>query len=368
MSGSGPLSGLRVLEVGGIGPAPFTGMLLADMGADVLRLDRAVGEGIAQSGPHDPTLRSRQTLTVDLKSERGRITAGLLAQRADALIEGFRAGVMERLGLGPQALLERNPRLVYVRITGYGQDGPFARRAGHDINYISAAGGLGVAQRVGEKPMFPANLIGDCGGGALYAAFGAVCGILEAQRSGRGQVIDAAMVDGVALNLALVHALYAAGQWSTEPGTNLLDSGAHFYEVYETADHGHVAVGAIEPRFYARLLELLEIPAAEMPQYERTRWPEFKLRLSAVFATRELAEWEALLEGEDACATIVRGPFDAPQHPQLKARGTFIELDGVRQPAPAPRFGRTPGRATTAQHDPAAALARWGLDAVDLPL
>lgn len=368
MSADGPLAGLKVLEVGGIGPTPFTGMLLADLGADVLRLDRGFGEGVAQSGARDPTLRSRQTLVVDLKSERGLRLALALGSRADALIEGFRPGVMERLGLGPQTLLDRNPRLVYVRITGYGQDGPLAQRAGHDLNYISLAGGLGVAQRVGEKPMFAANLVGDCGGGALYAAFGLVCGILEARRSGHGQVIDVAMVDGVALNLALVHGLHAAGAWSIAAGTNLLDSGAHFYEVYETADHGHVAIAAIEPRFYARLLELLEIPAAEMPQHEPQRWPELKARLAAVFAARTAAQWAALFEGEEVCVSIVRGPFAAPDDPHLKARGTFIEIDGVRQPAPAPRFSRTPARATPAQHDAAAALARWGLEAAELPV
>ncbi|MGH2842162.1 MAG: CaiB/BaiF CoA transferase family protein, partial [Solirubrobacteraceae bacterium] len=316
----------------------------------------------------DPTLRGRQTLAVDLKDERVHAGVLKLAQRADALTEGFRPGVMERLGLGPEPLLELNPRLVYGRVTGYGQEGPMAGRAGHDINYISVAGALGASRRTGERPMFALNLVGDYGGGAMFLALGVVCGILEARRSGRGQVVDAAMVDGVALSLALVHGLYAAGTWSAQAGVNLLDSGAHFYEVYATADGGHVALGALEPQFYARLLELLEIPASEMPQHERARWPQFKERLAAVFAGRTTAEWEARLERQDACATVVRGPFDAPTHPQMAARGSFIELDGVRQPAPAPRFSATPAQASPAQRDPVAALARWGLEPADLGL
>jgi alpha-methylacyl-CoA racemase len=350
-----------VLEVGGIGPNPFAGMLLADMGADVLRLDRAAG-GLAVPGT-DPTMRGRQAIAVDLKSEAGRDAVLTLAERADALIEGFRPGVMERLGLGPDELHARNPRLVYGRMTGYGQEGPMSQVAGHDINYISLAGALGASRRRGERPMFALNLVGDYGGGAMFLAFGVVCGLLEARSSGRGQVIDAAMVDGAALLTAIVHGMHAAGFWTDDPGTNLLDSGAHFYEVYATADGGHVAVGALEPQFYARLLELLEIPADEMPQFDRDRWPEFKERLAAHFASRPAAEWGALLEPEETCATVVRGPFDAHEHPHMAARGTFIELGGVRQPGPAPRFSRTPPEATLAQDDPDAALQRWGVDA-----
>jgi len=364
---AGPLAGVRVLEVGGIGPNPFAGMLLADMGADVLRLDRAVGAGIAQSGPADPTLRGRQTLTVDLKSAAGHAAAVKLAERADALIEGFRPGVMERLGLGPDQLLALNPRLVYGRMTGWGQTGPLATAAGHDMNYMSVAGALSLVRRAGERPTLPLNLVGDYGGGALFLAFGVVCAILESRTSGVGQVIDTAMVDGTALLTAFVHGLHASGQWSEEQGTNLLDSGAHFYEVYTTADDGYLAVGPIEPQFYARFLELLEIPAFEMPQWERERWPEFKERLAAVFVGRPTAEWQALLEGEEVCVTVVRTPWEAPDHPHLTARGTFIELDGVRQPGPAPRFSRTPGVARPAEQDPVAALARWGLDAADWP-
>jgi alpha-methylacyl-CoA racemase len=359
---AGPLAGIRILEVGGIGPNPFTGMVLADMGADVIRLDREVGAGFGQAGPSDPTLRGRQTLAVDLKSGRGRSLTLALADRADALIEGFRPGVMERLGLGPEELMRRNPRLVYGRITGFGQEGPMAALPGHDINYVALSGVLGASQRVGERPLFAVNTVGDYGGGAMMLAFGVVCALLEARGSGRGQVVDAAMVDGSALLLTMVHSLRAAGAWSGPPGTNILDSGAHFYEVYATADGGHVAVGAIEPQFYARLLELLELPADELPQWERERWPEFKQRFAAVFAGRGTQEWQYLLEHEEVCANVVQGPFDAPDHPHMAARGSFIELDGVRQPAPAPRFSRTAATARSAETDPEGALRRWGVE------
>jgi alpha-methylacyl-CoA racemase len=358
---TGPLAGVRILEVGGIGPNPFAGMLLADMGADVIRLDREVGSGFGQSGAGDPSLRGRQTLAVDLKSPAGKALAVALANRADALIEGFRPGVMERLGLGPDELMARNPKLVYGRMTGYGQEGPMAAAPGHDINYISLSGVLGASQRIGEKPMFAINTVGDYGGGAALLAFGVVCALLESSTSGRGQVVDAAMVDGAALLLTMVHSLHAAGHWSEQPGTNVLDSGAHFYEVYATSDGGHIAVGAIEPQFYARLLELLELPAEELPQWDRQRWPEFKARLTAVFAGRPTEVWMELLEHEEVCVTVVRGPFDAHRHPHMAARGTFVELDGVRQPGAAPRFSRTPAAARPAQNEPDAALARWGV-------
>jgi alpha-methylacyl-CoA racemase len=359
---SGPLAGVRILEVGGIGPNPFAGMVLADMGADVIRLDRRAGAGFGQAGRSDPSLRGRQTLELDLKSVAGRELALSLADRADALIEGFRPGVMERLGLGPEQLLGRNPRLVYGRITGFGQHGPMAAVPGHDLNYLALSGVLGASQRTGERPMFAINTVGDYGGGAMLLAFGVVCALLEARSSGRGQVVDAAMVDGSALLLTMVHSLHAAGAWSGPPGTNVLDSGAHFYEVYATADGGHVAVGAIEPQFYARLLELLGLDAHQLPQWERERWPEFKQRFTTVFAMRPTSEWQALLEHEQACANIVQGPFDAPLHPHMAERESFVELDGIRQPAPAPRFSRTPAEARRAQDDPGAALRRWGVE------
>jgi alpha-methylacyl-CoA racemase len=353
------LSGVRVLEVGGIGPTPFAGMLLADMGADVIRLERAGG---LFSGMVDPTLRGRVTIEVDLKAEAGLALALSLADRAAILIEGYRPGVMERLGLGPEILLARNPRLVYGRMTGFGQDGPMAQLAGHDINYLSVAGVLGASRRSGERPLFALNLVADYGGGAMFLALGVVSALHHAERSGEGQVVDAAMVDGAAALTTLVRGMSAAGQWDlTRPGSNLLDSGAHFYEVYRCADGSHVAVGALEPQFYARLLELLEIDPAEMPQYERDRWPEFKRRFAAVFATRTAAQWGELLEAEATCVTVVREPGQVHEDPHLMARGTFVELDGVRQPAAAPRFGATPSQARPAQRDAAAALTRWGL-------
>jgi alpha-methylacyl-CoA racemase len=359
----GPLAGIRILEVGGIGPAPFAGMMLADLGADVLRVDRS--RKAADRAATDPTLRGRQTIVADLKSEEGRALVLRLAERADALIEGFRPGVMERLGLGPADLEARNPRLVYARMTGWGQDGPLAQVAGHDINYISVAGALGSIRRAGERPMFPLNLLGDYGGGALFLAFGVVCGVLETRTSGRGQVVDVAMVDGVNLLTAGIHMLRRSGLWEGPPGTNLLDGGAHFYEVYETADGGHVAVGAIEPQFYARLLELLGLSADEFPQWDRERWPELKERFAGIFRTRTTAEWRELLEQEDACATAVRHIFDAAEHPHMKARGSHVELNGVLQPAPAPRFSRTPGAARPPENDPDAALQRWGISEED---
>jgi alpha-methylacyl-CoA racemase len=356
----GPLTDVRVLEIGGIGPTPFAGMLLADMGADVLRIERSAAAAVVPAD--DPTRRGRQSIALDLKSADGREALLALSEQADALIEGFRPGVMERLGIGPDDVRARNPRLVYGRMTGYGQEGPMSQVAGHDINYISLAGVLGASRRTGERPMFALNLVGDYGGGAMFLSFGVVCAILEARRSGSGQTVDAAMVDGAALLTSLVYALRGAGLWDEDPGGNLLDSGAHFYEVYATSDGGHVAVGALEPQFYARMLELLGVPAGEMPQFDRARWPEFKQRLTDLFARRTAGEWGGLLEGEEACATVVRGIWDAPQHPHMAARGTFVDVGGARQPGPAPRFSRTAPAARPADDDPEGALERWGLD------
>ena len=357
----GPLHGIRILELGSIGPGPFAAMLLADMGAEVLRLDRR-GAGAMFPPSQDPTRRGRAaSLDVDLKDPADVELVLRLAEQADALLEGFRPGVMERLGLGPAEVHARNERLVYGRMTGYGQEGPMASVAGHDINYISLAGVLGAIARQGERPLFPLNLVGDYGGGGMFLAFGVVCGILEARTSGKGQVVDAAMVDGAAVLSTLMYGLRAAGVWGDEPGTNLLDSGAHFYEVYETSDGGHVAVGAIEPQFYGRLLELLEIPADEMPQFDRDRWPEFKDRLAEVFRARDRETWAGLLEMEEACATVVRGFADAHEHPHMVARGTFTEIDGILQPAAAPRFDRTPGQARPAADDADAVLEAWGV-------
>lgn len=356
----GPLQGIRVVEVAGIGPGPFACMMLADMGADVLRLTRPDQPPLFGAATVDTVARGRPWLAVDLKTDADLELVRALCRRADALIEGFRPGVMERLGLGPDRLLADNPRLVYGRMTGYGQQGPLARVPGHDINYISLAGALGAIAREGERPLFPLNLLGDYGGGGMLLAFGVVCALLEARTSGRGQVVDAAMVDGTALLTTIFHGLRAAGIWSDRPGTNLLDSGAHFYEVYETADGGHVAVGALEPQFYAALLRALEIDPAEMPQWDRERWPQFKRRLAEVFRSRTRAQWAQRLEHADACATAVLGLGEAPQHPHNRARGTFIEFDGVLQPAPAPRFSRTPPEVRAVDRERAAAV--WGLD------
>jgi alpha-methylacyl-CoA racemase len=354
---------MRVIEMAGIGPGPFAGMLLADMGAEVLRLYRADQPPLLGEGSFDIVSRGRSSsVPVNLKDPAGVELVLRLTESADALIEGFRPGVMERLGIGPDVVLERNERLVYGRMTGYGQEGPLASVAGHDINYISIAGALGAMARKGERPLFPLNLVGDYGGGGMLLAFGVVCGLLEARSSGRGQVVDAAMVDGVAILMTIFHGLRAGGIWDDEPGTNVLDSGAHFYEVYETSDGGHIAIGAIEPQFYATLLALLEIDPDEMPQWDKARWPEFKERLAALFATRSRDEWAALLEPAEACATPVLGLAEAPNHPHVVARSTFVEHDGIVQPAPAPRFSRTPGAIADGGGSPADALRAWGLD------
>ncbi|HWF23809.1 MAG TPA: CaiB/BaiF CoA-transferase family protein [Solirubrobacteraceae bacterium] len=364
---TGPLQGLKVLEVGSIGPGPFAAMMLADMGADVLRLIRPKSGDDGGSVVDAPNIvfRGRATVAVDLKRDEDRAFVLRLAGSADALIEGFRPGVMERLGLGPEDVLARNPRLVYGRVTGYGQDGPLAQVPGHDINYISIAGVLGAITRRGERPMFPLNLVGDFGGGGMLLAFGILCGVYEARSSGQGQVIDAAMVDGSALLATSVHGLRASGHWGGAPGTNFLDSGAHFYEVYETADGGHIAVGAIEPQFYIELLRVMELDPAEAPQWDSTRWPELKELFAQVFRRRTRDDWAKILETADACATPVLGLEEGPQHPHNVARGTFVEADGVLQPAPAPRFSRTP----PAIADPPAgeeALSAWGLAGAEI--
>jgi alpha-methylacyl-CoA racemase len=359
----GPLAGVKIVELGSIGPGPFAAMVFADLGADVIRVDRPGAGRLLETDAEDPVLRGRPSVEADLKSEDGRALVLDLVARADAVIEGFRPGVIERLGLDPEVLLERNPRLVIGRITGYGQDGPLARIAGHDVNYISVSGALGLIAREGERPLFPLNLLGDYGGGGMLLALGVVCAILEARTSGAGQVVDAAMVDGSALLTTVIHGLRAGGAWRDTAGTNVLDSGAHFYEVYETADGGHVSVGAIEPQFYAELLRLLEVEPADAPQWDKQRWPELKARFAAIFMTRTRAEWTALLDDTDACATAVLSLDEAIAHPHNTARGTFVQRDGITQPAAAPRFSRTPGDANRDVPSPEDALAAWGLAA-----
>jgi alpha-methylacyl-CoA racemase len=344
----GPLEGVRVLEMAGLGAGPFGVMLLADMGADVVRLDRpattrqAADAQEQRSREADPsrycTHRGRRSVIVDAKTETGAVLD--LIARADVLVEGYRPGVMERLGLGPDAALERNPRLIYARITGWGQEGPLAHQAGHDINYIALAGALNGFRRAGERPVPPINLVADMGGGGMLLAFGVACALYETARSGRGQVVDAAMIDGAALQMSTTLAMTAQGRWRDEPGTNFADTGAPFYEVYETADGGHVAVGAIETPFYEELLARagVDLPPRDNPN----RWGEGKTVLAKLFRSRTRDEWAEVFAGSDACVTPVLTLTEAPTHPHLAARGSYVERDGVVQPAPAPRFSRTP--------------------------
>ncbi|MDA0183421.1 CoA transferase [Solirubrobacter phytolaccae] len=366
---SGPLHGVKVIEIASIGPGPFAAMLLADLGADVIRIDRAGGAGNPLGeGAWNFMHRGRRSAAVNLKSGGGRELILRLSERADALIEGFRPGVMERLGLGPDDVLARNPKLVYGRMTGYGQDGPLSAVAGHDLNYLSIAGVLGAMGRTGEKPPIPLNLVADFGGGGMLLALGVVSAVLEARTSGQGQVVDAAMVEGSALLATMFHAMRAAGLWNDTPGTNLLDSGAPFYEVYATRDGKWMAVGALEPQFYAELLRRLELDADAFPQWDQPRWPEYKARFATVFATKTRDEWAALLEGAEACVTPVLGLTEAAEHPHNVAREAFVTVDGKVQPAPAPRFSRTPAAVSGPPSEPGAdtdaVLADWGIDDV----
>jgi alpha-methylacyl-CoA racemase len=357
----GPLQGLRVVELAGIGPGPFCAMLLADLGAEVLAVDRP-----GESGRPSLFARGRRRVAVDLKHPDGPGVVLDLAAGADALVEGFRPGVAERLGIGPEACLARNPRLVYGRVTGWGQDGPLAGSAGHDIDYIALAGALHPVGPAGGPPVPPLNLVGDFGGGGMLLAVGVLAALLEAGRSGRGQVVDAAMVDGAALLTTQLHELLAAGLWTDRRGANLLDGAAPFYSVYETADGRHLAVGALEPRFYAELLDRLGLAGEDLPpQHDRSGWPVLRDRLAAVFRTRTRDEWCRLLEGTDACVAPVLSLLEAPTHPHNQARATFVEVAGVSQPAPAPRFSRTPCATPgpPPASDPAEALTAWGLPA-----
>ncbi len=362
----GPLAGLKVIEMVGLGPAPFCAMLLADHGAEVIRIDRPGAVGALGLPPkYDVAARGRRSLAIDLRKP-GAVDAVLeLVERADVLFEGFRPGVMERLGLGPEVCLARRPALVYGRMTGWGQTGPLAHAAGHDIDYVALSGALHAIGRPGEAPVPPLNYVGDYGGGAMLLAFGVLAALHEARTSGRGQVVDAAMTDGAALLSALFYGLKAAGAWRNERGVNLLDGGAHFYATYRCADGKYVAVGAIEPAFHAELLARLGLDAAEFRQLDATRWPQQKARLAEVFATRTRDEWCALLEGSDACFAPVLDWDEAPAHPHNRARGTFVEIDGVVQPAPAPRFERTPAATPTPPvppgHDGDAVLRDWGV-------
>lgn len=366
----GPLSGLRILELEAIGPAPFCGMLLADMGADVLLVDRPgdAGLGVARDRRYDVMFRGRRSITVDLKAAGGREAVLALAAKADALIEGFRPGVLERLHLGPDVLLARNPRLVIGRMTGWGQDGPLAPRAGHDIDYIALSGVLHATGRAGERPVPPLNLVGDFGGGGMLLAFGVACALIEARRSGHGQVVDAAMVEGAGLLSTMVWGMLASGQWRDERGVNLLDTGAPWYDTYTTRDGKHVAAGAIEGKFYAEFISRLGLDAATLPDpQDRARWPELRSALAAAFAARTRDEWSAVFDGSDACVAPVLSFAEAAAHPHARARGAHATVDGVLQPSPAPRFSRTPaaiaGPPPQRGEHGRRALESWGFDA-----
>jgi len=339
----GPLAGLKVVELVGLAPAPFAATVLADLGADVVRVDRAKPGFDVLAFPNDPLTRTRRWIGVDTKSEEGRDIVLRLVEDADVLIEGFRPGVTERLGIGPSDCMARNPGLVYGRITGWGQDGPLAQAAGHDINYIGLSGALEPIGRAGERPVPPLNLLGDFGGGGLLLAMGVLAALVERGVSGRGQVVDASMVDGSALLTAGMHGLRNIGLWSRGRGSNMLDGGAPFYDTYETSDGKYVAVGAIEERFWGDLVKVLEIdPSAVAGRLDPAQWPTVRERLGEVFRTRTRDEWAARAEGTDACLTAVLDPTEAASHPHNVARGTFVSLDGQLQPAPAPKFSRTP--------------------------
>ena len=363
-AGKGPLHGVKILELAGIGPGPFCAMLLADMGAELVRIER---KG-AERRPSDVCYRSRRSLTLNLKHPAAVETFLRLVEKADGLQEGFRPGVMERLGLGPDVCLARNPRLVYGRMTGWGQDGPLSQAAGHDINYIALSGALDAIGDAGRKPSVPLNLIGDFGGGALYLALGMCAALLHAHKSGEGQVVDCAMTEGAASLMSMFYGFAAAGIWQPPRGTNLLDGGAHFYDCYETKDGEYVALGAIEPQFYALLREKLGLEGDTKldAQMDRKNWPELKKTIATAVKQKTRAELDALLLGSDACYAPVLSMKDAPHHPHNKARQAFVEVDGVVQPAPAPRFSHTPTpppgpvRKTGADNDEV--LSDWGFD------
>jgi alpha-methylacyl-CoA racemase len=365
---AGPLQGIRILEIAGIGPGPFAAMVLSDLGAEVLRIDRAqaVRGGDPDRPPLDILNRGRRSIGVDLKNPDGVQTVLKLVETADALIEGFRPGVAERLGIGPDDCLARNPRLVYGRMTGWGQDGPLAHAAGHDINYIALAGALEPIGRAGEAPVPPLNLVGDFGGGGMLLALGVVAALLESSKSGQGQVVDAAMVDGAATLMSMFHGMKAMGFWTEERGTNLLDTGAHFYDVFECADGKYVSIGSIEPQFYAELLRLTGLEGDEelKAQMNRGQWPQLKEKLATTFRSKTRDEWCSIMEGSDVCFAPVLSLSEAPQHPHNVARGTFTELAGVVQPAPSPRFSRTPGEISRPPSHPGQhtdeALGDWG--------
>lgn len=339
----GPLRGLTIVEIASIGPGPFCGMMLADLGAEVIRVDRVDGTAGDDGSAGIVMNRGKRSISINLKHPDGVEIALMMIERADGLIEGFRPGVTERLGIGPDDCLARNPRLVYGRMTGWGQEGPLSGTAGHDINYIALSGALYPIGRSDQPPVPPLNLVGDFGGGGMLLALGMVAALFEAEKSGIGQVVDAAMIDGSALLTSMIHGLRAAGVWTDARGANLLDSAAPFYEVYEASDGGFLAVGAIEPEFYAEFVDLLGLEGEIPPQLDPSHWPDMKDRIAAQFKTRPRREWEEIFAGSDACVAPVLDMSEAPDHEHHRARDTFVAVKGVTQPAPGPRFGRTPG-------------------------
>ncbi|MCU1459821.1 MAG: carnitine dehydratase [Actinomycetia bacterium] len=369
----GPLHGVKIVEIAGIGPGPFAAMLLADMGADIIRVERAQTVTGDFSKPNlEPMYRGRRSIGVDLKNPDGVETVMRLIEQADALIEGFRPGVTERLGIGPDAALARNPKLVYGRMTGWGQDGPYAQAAGHDINYIALAGALAHFGRAGEKPTPPINLVGDFGGGGMMLAFGVVCGILEARGSGEGQVVDAAMIDGSATLMTMMFGLSALGAWKDERGTNVLDTGAPFYDTYETADGKYIALGALEGQFYAEFNARTGLDQEDLPaQMDPAGWPQLRARYTELFKSKTRDEWNEILEMTDSCYAPVLTMAEAAEHPHLKARNVIVTgEEGVAQPAPAPRFSRTPGEIQRPAPNPGQhtdeALIDWGFTKADV--
>ncbi len=367
----GPLSGVRVIEIASLAPAPFGCMVLADLGADVLRVERAERSGPQARVPSDPLSRGRRSIGVNLKDPAGIGLLLRLIEDADVLVEGFRPGVAERLGFGPDVCAERNPRLIFARMTGWGQDGPLAPTAGHDIDYIAISGALSSIGRAGEPPVPPLNLVGDFGGGGMLLALGILAALVERATSGLGQVVDAAMVDGSALLTSFLYGMRATGAWQDQRGSNLLDGGAPFYDTYLTADGGCIAVGALEPQFYAALLDGLGLTDAGLPaQHDRAGWPILRERFAATFASRTRGEWEQVFAGTDACVSPVLSMAEAPLHPHATAREAFVDVGGIVQPAPAPRFGRsaaaTPAAPPRPGADTDAVLAALGLAASDV--
>ncbi|MEU8527802.1 CaiB/BaiF CoA-transferase family protein [Streptomyces sp. NPDC048629] len=361
--GGGPLSGVRVVELAGIGPGPFAAMLLADLGADVVRVDRPGGAGLGIDPAFDITNRNKRSVLVDLKSADGPATVLDIVERADILVEGYRPGVAERLGVGPEECLARNPRLVYGRMTGWGQDGPLARTAGHDIGYIALTGALGmIGPDPDGPPTVPANLVGDYAGGSLYLVIGVLAALQHARTHGAGQVVDAAIVDGTSHLTAMIHGMLAAGGWQDRRGVNLLDGGCPFYGTYETADGGYMAVGALEQQFYEEFGRLLGIEEAASARKDLARWGELKDAIAARFRTRTRDEWTVVFEGTDACVAPVLSLREAPAHPHLAARGTFVEHGGLTQPAPAPRFSATPATVRSGPAMPGADTAAVARD------